>query len=672
MVSSKLDSTVEYPEIKKLSSVDQGFDASLYEIELYPSIEAVVAIGNINHIHKDKGIYYMSVYLVVDNSLGDQIGVYECLASNYTNLLDDDNDLDVDKLDDPIPLLFSFVTPDYLRRTLKIKKQASLPDEEPLPSVDDDDDDDDDEEQSNKGNESKGDKLNLDNLVAQDDSDIIESIEIKMMEESIEERKKYKQKGNHNWVQRFMRNRKFGIQDVEAQGDCFFAVVREAFSGIGKDITVAQLRNEISDRATVDIYKNFKQHYDMYLQTINDSNREMKQIFDKIKELKTEAKTEKNPKYKKIIVEKSKPLIGEFERKKRERQHAKELMKDFSFMKKINNLDDFKKIVKTCAFWADAWAINLVEMFLNIKIIIMSSENFTNGDIDNVLLCSSFIDDSIKVFRPKYYVLAVHTGNHYKLITYDGKKIFTFETIPWDIKQMVVDKCMEKQGGIYTLIPKFIKLKSKRQEQLGITEEKPEEKMSDVRFDENTIFQFYSKSSGKPAPGKGAGEKIPQEDEHLYRELQSIPDWRKVLSNFWVGSFELDGHQWNSVEHFYHAAKFKQGNPEFYLTFTLDHESGGGELSKEPSMAKGAGGKTGKFKGKQIRPKTITMDADFFTSKRNELEMERAQQAKYEQNPLAKRVLLGTGNAKLQHFVRGSPPIVFYDTMRVRDKLRKK
>ena len=41
-----------------------------------------------------------------------------------------------------------------------------------------------------------------------------------------------------------MRNKKFGIQDVESQGDCFFEVVREAFMGIGKKITVQQLRNE--------------------------------------------------------------------------------------------------------------------------------------------------------------------------------------------------------------------------------------------------------------------------------------------------------------------------------------------------------------------------------------------------------------------------------------------
>ena len=186
MVASKIDPTVEYPEIKTLSSVDEGFDASLYEVELYPKMECEIAVGNINHLHKEKGIYYISVYLVVDNSLGDQIGVYECLASNYTNLLDDDNDLDLDKLDNPVPLLFSFVTPDYLRRTLKLKRPAKLPEEEPLPSVDDDEEDDDEEEEGE--NKAPSDKLNLDELVQHDDTDIIKNIEVKMMEESIEER----------------------------------------------------------------------------------------------------------------------------------------------------------------------------------------------------------------------------------------------------------------------------------------------------------------------------------------------------------------------------------------------------------------------------------------------------------------------------------------------------
>ena len=49
--------------------------------------------------------------------------------------------------------------------------------------------------------------------------------------------------------------------------------------------------------------------------------------------------------------------------------------------------------------------------------------------------------------------------------------------------------------------------------------------------------------------------------------------------------------------------------------------------------------------------------------------MEDAQRAKYTQNKKEKKILLLTKKAKLQHFSRGSPPIIFYDTMRIREEL---
>ncbi len=86
-------------------------------------------------------------------------------------------------------------------------------------------------------------------------------------------------------------------------------------------------------------------------------------------------------------------------------------------------------------------------------------------------------------------------------------------------------------------------------------------------------------------------------------------------------------------------------------------------------MAKEAGSKMGKYNGERIRPKSITVDNDFYTG-RNVEEMENAMMAKFSQNPELKDMLLSTKNAKLQHYIRGSQPEVYDNLMRVRKVLR--
>ena len=248
--------------------------------------------------------------------------------------------------------------------------------------------------------------------------------------------------------------------------------------------------------------------------------------------------------------------------------------------------------------------------------------------------------------------------------------------IPIKLKRLIIDKCMEKTAGIYNYIPKFKILKHRMisgddatPEDQGNRSMEGKDEGSDLKvqpnFDETTIFQFYSKSSDKPLPGRGAGEKIDPKNQKKFSELVALVGWRKVLSNFHMEQFKLDGKTWNSVEHYYHANKFKKGHPKFYDLFAVES---GSKISKSAAFAKSAGGKTGKYKSeKWKRDKKIVMDEDFFSG-RNQIVMEAGQQAKY-QNEIPKKVLLATKDAKLQHHVRGSPAIVFYDTMRVRERL---
>jgi hypothetical protein len=67
-----------------------------------------------------------------------------------------------------------------------------------------------------------------------------------------------------------------------------------------------------------------------------------------------------------------------------------------------------------------------------------------------------------------------------------------------------------------------------------------------------SILFYYSKSANKPA-GKGINEYLSPEDN--FQELETIPDWRKILSNFYLANFEWEGNIYPSVEHEFQAKK---------------------------------------------------------------------------------------------------------------------
>ena len=693
MVKSVLDPEIEYTDVMTIDKSDIGLDAVQFQLELFPNTAAVIALGNVKYTYSAKNILYVPVYLIKDGEVVDQFGVYEFLASNYTQLIDEDGDLDIDQFINPLPLYYSFFNEKFLKskmgdKLINLKTGTPQPPAATVTDLTGDLGELEDEEVGSDEWTSPNKPTVLEEILGDEESK--GDAQVALMNQEMKEREIYKIKAGDSWIKKFMKNGSYSLLDNEGGGDCLFAIIRDAFKDIPRDLSVAQLRKIVSDAADETALTNFREHYVMYSTELRNLTARQVEIRDKMQLLKVQFETAPSREDKLALANEGNKLRAEFKKLTVEKKHARELIHEFKWLKGVDSVAKLKAKIKTCAFWAEGWAINILEKALNIKLVILSSENYKRGDIGNVLQCGDMVDDDIKTkgsFKPKHYIIASYRGDHYLLVKYNEQRIFNFQTLPPSIKQMIFNKCVESKGeGMYNMIPEFAAMKSSGSpaavlpatdsgaEDIEMPKEEKRDEgyddMKSVTFDPDVVFQFYSKSSNKPKPGKGAGEKITKKKALEYAVLAAIPNWRTVLSNFYEtkAPIVIDGMNWLSVENYYQGSKFKKNNPEFYAKFALDSDS---EIAKSPALAKAAGGKSGKFKGKLVRPKTVKIDPAFFTSKENERAMYRAQLEKYKSDPLAKQVLLATKNAKLQHFVRGQPPIVFYDTMKIRGLLRK-
>ena len=675
MVRSKLNPDINYQEYKQLEQDDADYDATMYEVELLGK-EVRIAIGRGK---TDKaGIIYYPMYLInTDDRVVKQIGVFELPADQASEFLDEDDDLNIDKL--PHPLVYSFVTAGMLEADSRGKKAVNVVAEEQEPQ---------------KEELQEEEPVQAQEALAKEPEPEPEQVQVQVQEEEVQddalrtkmkalalppqtketaqaEHAVYKKQPGQPWIQTHMQNNHFGITDNEGGGDCLFAVIRDAYRTRGKYVEVPELRRKLAAEATEDVFQNYKEKHTMTTDAIAATSAEMRTLVAANAKLKQRLERTTEAKEQEAIIAESRRNAAQFKRLKSEQALSKELLQDFHFMKHVNTLEDFREMLKSCAFWADTWAISTLERVLRIKLIILSSERFHAEEMGGVLQCGQLNDRVLEdqgTFEPDFYIMAEHTGMHYKLITYKDEALLTFQEIPYDIKVMVTEKCMERNAGPYYLIPQF---RTFREEELGLKEVQDQAPVqaSAVRslgresgqqlYDDATVFQFYSKSMDKPLPGTGSGETIERADIPKYAALaKETPQWRKMLSNLWEqpgdkALFTLDGHQWRTLEHYLQGCRFRKENPKHYLQFSLDSDS---ELSKSAAFKD-------KDKDKDVQP-----DADFGT--REEKEREDAQYAKYSQNSYLADMLLNTRNAKLVQFRRGKPPIVCDELMRVRHRLQ--
>jgi predicted NAD-dependent protein-ADP-ribosyltransferase YbiA (DUF1768 family) len=229
-----------------------------------------------------------------------------------------------------------------------------------------------------------------------------------------------------------------------------------------------------------------------------------------------------------------------------------------------------------------------------------------------------------------------------------------FSEVPYGLKVKVVEKCMEKNAGMYAMLPAF------KQFQMDLGREPILPKRDEILpqeeeglYDKEVVFMYWESSADKN-PGRGSGEQIVHlkdkrnktkvnERDLDFAKLKKIEDWRKKLSDTWTKAmFTIDTYKWASVSHYLMALIFEKDYPEIYKEFSLNSNS---DIAKDLDKAQLSITK----KKKDDIGKHYEVYKTLSEIKEDVLQEERkkAIRAKFVQNPDLTTILTETKDAKL-------------------------
>lgn len=685
-----------YEENRHLEEEDMGYDTPIHKINLYDK-SFLIAIGKERRLIQKKNTYYFPIYILNRNQVQTQIGAFEFESSKETPeerqkpFIDSSGDIDPNRLGDPV--FYSFADYDYFQALVnsitpiglkaleadyitmvaddksKVNEEESYVEEErPFDLTSED-------IKPPSESVAKTNKVLQNGIFTIDKTTkAVNQLSEETKEEAHKLREAYTETGKNNWLEKFMKNNQYAIVDTLTNGDCLFDTIRIAYAQIGYETSIKTLRALVAKDVTKERFAQYRELYDSTLGEIAETDKELRRLVAENKNLKerlTSIPTTDKVKRNEVIKQANEIKKQHSDLKKRQGlNHV--FLEEFSHLNGIDTVDQFREYIQTPSYWADDWAISVLERKLNMKLIIFSEKDYIEDDENNVLRCTLGTETVKDRFTPDFYIMTMYSGDHYKLVTYSNKYIFSFREIPYDVKSMIIIKCMEQNSGVFSQIPEFIELKRR----LGVDYEEDDEESQQMKgggfrkLDTSTILTFYDKSNGFHKPGKASNEKIGSDKIHEYKQLAIHKDWRKKLDDDWPSTFQVDNKKWKTVEHYYQGAKFKKHNPHFYNQFSLEDSSS--EIAKDVSLAKAAGSQKGVFKkGKKeipLRPADIRIDPDFYGSRQKE-EREKALYSKFSQNEELKQILLFTKNAVLRKYIPKRKAETDYSLMTVRQRL---
>jgi predicted NAD-dependent protein-ADP-ribosyltransferase YbiA (DUF1768 family) len=435
MVRSRLDPSINYIELKALDPLDtkeRNYKAPLYEASVL-GINTIISIGNIKNTFISQNIVYYPIYLIKNDKVVSQIGVYEIFQNDIPSLLDDDGDINIEKA--PPPLLYSFVKKSLIQQAIFIPKESDIVAQEkktkqpslkmkslsraslesiksqiekaPVavtdPTKDEDVDEDEEQDAALKA-------AIIASLLPQKSrlSDLPlkrKNIPLQTLEQSLAENKAYRHAKDESWIQSYYHNNNFNTVRNEGGGDCLFIAICQAFLTIDpdSDISVIQLRRMLADVMTDEEFKLYRSRYDMFADTLKGLAAENKKLSEENRKLAERAAAPNLTASDKLTLKfQSEENIARNKEILREIEMYKEYLKPVYFMKGVRTLEALQAIVRkgemTSEYWGDEWAVATLEIILNVKLIILSNRDYIERGRkpyteSNIVICNSNPDD---------------------------------------------------------------------------------------------------------------------------------------------------------------------------------------------------------------------------------------------------------------------------------------
>lgn len=574
MVLSIIDNSIQYPESKNIDPDDIDHEAFVYYGEILNNPVNFV-LGKPKFDYVENNIIYFYIYLVNNENIHSKIGLYEVNDNDYNTLIDSDGNISELYLE--TPLLFNFAN-NIILKEYKLNQDT---DAKNISSEDEDiGDSDTDNSDSHIHSNSEIIDEPIDEIIddidiideSKDNPSIVKPLLEQTREESDKEYQQYQFNDQHTWVSQFFHTNKYTIHDNEGGGDCFYAVLRDALTTRNKSITVKEIRTSLANEADETLFLEYRNMYQSIYKSYKESLETKKQSKNEFDSIKLQLSSQHLLVAEKAkLLDKAQQAKNKFTETNRLISDLKDTLEELQFMNGINTLDDFKNIIKSNQFWANVWAISCLERIYNVKFIILSKNHYDSKDYDNILQCGE-IDKVLaekNLFQPEFYILCDYIqGIHYKLIKYMDRATLSFKELPFRVKQLVCDKCLERLAGPFSIIPEFIEFKNK-----NYSDDKPD--LKDIKnvsvkslpdkfkqlYNENLVYVIHSRAADLH-PGKGNNEiinrdKLSKQDLGNLIELKTIKDWRKQLDNN-VGLIEIDGKNYDSINNYLSVKKIKR------------------------------------------------------------------------------------------------------------------